>query len=167
MKHICIVIIAFTALSCGSSQGQPDEPLELIHLSSDQVEPVIQQHFPDKAVLVNVWATWCIPCIEEFPYLVQIREEFKDDLEVVFISADFPEALDRVNEFLSVNNVHWQTYLKDDRDEPFINAIWTEWTGALPATIVYNKSGNKIAAFERPAHYDEFRELAQQAINQN
>ena len=102
-----------------------------------------------------------------FPTWCRFVRNLKTTWKLYLSQLIFPEALDRVNEFLSVNNVHWQTYLKDDRDEPFINAIWTEWSGALPATIVYNKSGNKIAAFERPAHYEEFRELAQQAINQN
>lgn len=167
MKFIVLPVVLFGLLACGNPQEEPIKPMELINLRAEQVNPVIQQHFPEKAVLVNVWATWCIPCIEEFPYLVQVREEFKEDLEIVFISADFPEALERVNEFLATNNVYWQTYLKDDRDEPFIDAVWTDWSGALPATIVYSKSGNIIAAFERPADYDEFRALALQAINSN
>lgn len=165
MKSI-LTAAALLFIAC-TRVAPPEAPvvLPVLEVDAEQVRDVVSQFAGEKAVLVNVWATWCIPCVEEFPYIVQVRDEFKDELEVVFISADFPEALDRVHEFLGNNSVYWQTYLKNDRDEPFIDAVWTDWTGALPATIVYNKNGEKIAAFERAATFEEFRNLAVQATS--
>lgn len=165
MKTI-LTVTALVFIAC-TRVAPPETPvvLPVIEVDAEQVRDVVTQFAGEKAVLVNVWATWCIPCVEEFPYIVQVRDEFKDELEVVFISADFPEALDRVHEFLGNNSVYWQTYLKNDRDEPFIDAVWTDWTGALPATIVYKKNGEKIAAFERAATFEEFRNLAVQATS--
>lgn len=160
-----ILILTLLLLSCSNTSEQEMKPMPVIEVTAEDVTQVVGQFIGQKAVLVNVWATWCIPCVEEFPYIVSIRNEFKDDLEVVFISADFPEALERVDKFLADNQVYWQTYLKNDRDEPFIDAVWTDWTGALPATIVYTANGERVAAFERAATYDEFRELAIKAIN--
>jgi thiol-disulfide isomerase/thioredoxin len=164
-KISAAVLSVVFSISCSGNTDKERKPMEVIEVSANDVTQIVDSYVDKKAVILNVWATWCIPCIEEFPYIVEVRNEFKEDLEVIFISADFPEAKDRVLEFLGNNQVYWQTYLKNDRDEPFIDAVWTEWTGALPATIVYNTEGKRVAAFERPATFTEFRNLAIQAIS--
>lgn len=151
-----------------SNQEQVAEIIEIkevVPLKADQIESLISSFAGDKAVLINIWATWCIPCVEEFPHIAKVQKEFPDDLQVIFISADFPEEINRIHDFLKSNQVDWQTYIKDDRDEPFINAIWPEWSGAIPASIIYNKDGSHLTFFERSASYDEFKNLAVTAIN--
>ncbi|MCC5925335.1 MAG: TlpA family protein disulfide reductase [Bacteroidetes bacterium] len=161
INYSLIFTLCFFAVSCSKQETAIHfQPQEVVEISASDVKEIIGSYAGNKAVLVNVWATWCIPCVEEFPYIVDVRNEFKNELEVVFISADFPEALERIYQFLGDNKVYWQTYLKNDRDEPFIDAVWSDWTGALPATVVYNTRGEQIAAFERPATFEEFRELA-------
>jgi thiol-disulfide isomerase/thioredoxin len=167
---ICILLALFLIVGCEkTNQSSGDTVFSEIKpvkpIKADGINPLVISYSGEKAVLVNVWATWCVPCVEEFPYLVRLQKEYPDELQVVFISADFPEEIDRIHGFLTANEVDWQTYLKDDRDEPFIDAVWNEWTGALPATVVYNKSGTRLTAFERPAQYDEFKELVLTAIN--
>jgi thiol-disulfide isomerase/thioredoxin len=164
---ILLVFVLMFAISCSGKAEDEDSVVSILPvqpIKATEIQHVVSQFSGNKAVLINVWATWCIPCIEELPYIVRVREEFQDNLEVVFISADFPEAIDRVETFLAENNVHWQTYLKDDRDEPFIDAVWKDWSGAIPATVIYTKSGEFMTAFERPATYEEFKELARKAI---
>lgn len=167
IAELVLLVVFITGCSSNES-GQPESTFEGIQevqlLKAAEINPLVESYSGDKAVLMNIWATWCVPCVEEFPYLVRLQKEYPDELQVIFISADFPEELERINQFLTQNEVGWQTYLKDDRDEPFIDAVWTEWSGALPATVVYNKDGSRLTAFERPADYDEFKELVLQAI---
>lgn len=168
-KIIGLVSIVVLIAGCSVKQSEQSESVfkgiqEVQLIKAEEINPLVQKYSGEKAVLMNIWATWCVPCVEEFPYLVRLQKEYPDDLQVIFISADFPEELERINQFLNENEVGWQTYLKDDRDEPFIDAVWTEWSGALPATVVYNKDGSRLTAFERPANYDEFKELVLQAI---
>ncbi len=126
-------------------------------IQPEAIPAVLASFQGEKAVLINVWATWCVPCVEEFPHLVELREEFKDQLEVVFISTDFPEDYERVNTFLKDQGVSWQTYLKDGKDEPFILAVHPDWTGAMPATVIYAKNGDLVTFFEKPADYETFK----------
>lgn len=163
MKYLVIPILT-VLFGCSTPETDQVSSLPVLPVKADDISGLVIEHSGQKAVLMNVWATWCIPCIEEFPYIVRVREEFKDQLDVVFISADFPEASARIDTFLTDNRVYWQTYIKDDRDEPFIDAVWHKWTGALPVTVIYTKEGEFMTAFERPASYDEFRDLAIQAI---
>lgn len=151
----------------GEETVEPIVIKEVQPVTAEGIGSVVASLSGEKAVLLNVWATWCVPCVEEFPHIVKVQEEFRDDLQVVFISADFPEEIDRINGFLKDQAVDWQTYIKDDRDEPFIDAVWPKWTGAIPATVIYNKDGTNLTFFERSATYEEFRELVVQAINNN
>ncbi len=164
-----LLILIFISYGCTANETPKVETTfsgiqEVELIKAEEIMPLVNSYSGEKAVLMNIWATWCIPCVEEFPYLVKLQKEYPDDLQVIFISADFPEELERINQFLTQNEVGWQTYLKDDRDEPFIDAVWTEWSGALPATVVYNKDGTRLTAFERPASYEEFKELVLLAI---
>ncbi len=162
---LVVVIVASCTETSEESSGSAYNGIQEVQLiNAAQINPLVESYSDKKAVLMNIWATWCIPCVEEFPYLVRLQKDYPDELQVIFISADFPEELERINQFLAQNEVGWTTYLKNDRDEPFINAVWTDWSGALPATVVYNKDGSRLSAFERPATYDEFKELVLQAI---
>lgn len=168
-KNIGLVLLIVFITGCSAQVSEQSvsnfEGIQEVQLiKAAEINPLVETFAGKKAVLMNIWATWCVPCVEEFPYLVRLQKEYPDELQVLFISADFPEELERINQFLTQNEVGWQTYLKDDRDEPFIDAVWTEWSGALPATVVYNKNGTRLTAFERPADYDEFKELVLQAI---
>lgn len=161
---IPVLLASVLGLAACAGDGRRGEALPVIPLQPEGIAPLIASHSGQKAVLVNVWATWCVPCVEEFPHLVELREKYKDRLEVVFISADFDDELDRVQQFLTDQGVDWQTYIKDGKDEPFILAIHPDWSGALPATAVYDASGQPVTFFEQPADYETFERYILQAL---
>jgi thiol-disulfide isomerase/thioredoxin len=166
MRNTFILVLLMSFISCAKPVEEIITP-EVVNIKAHEIPELVASFAGEKAVLLNVWATWCIPCVEEFPYIIQVQNEHKDDLQVVFISADFPEEIDRINQFLRDHDVYWQTYLKDDNDEAFIDAVQTEWTGAIPISVFYNKDGSFLTYFERGADYDEFKELAVKAISNN
>ena len=97
-----------------------------------------------RVVLVNVWATWCQPCVEEFPDLMAVYQEYKDQgLKLVFISADFEGQTDSAIAFLKAQGVDFPSYLKLSSDRAFINTLDPNWPGAIPATWLYDSEGNK------------------------
>lgn len=110
-----------------------------------------------KLKLVNLWATWCLPCVEEFPYLLKLRENYADKgLEVVFVSMDMVEEESRVQQFLVRHEVDFVSYLKNENDNEFINRLNKDWSGALPATFIYDQSGNQINFWTGDRTYEEF-----------
>lgn len=95
------------------------------------------------ATLVNVWATWCQPCREEFPDLVRVQKDLAaKGLRVVFVSGDFPEAENDARRFLAEHGVRTPTFIKDGDDGAFIDGLDPRWSGALPATFLYDGTGN-------------------------
>ena len=111
-----------------------------------------------EVVLVNVWATWCAPCIEEMPDLLRLRREFRG-LRLVLVSADFESARQQVRERLAGLGVDFETFRRTGKDMEFINALDERWSGALPASFVYDGEG-RLHHFEQGrASYEEFRKL--------
>jgi thiol-disulfide isomerase/thioredoxin len=95
-----------------------------------------------RAVLVNVWATWCEPCREEMPELVRFyRAHEREGLRLVLVSADDEETRGEAEKFLAAQGVRFDSYLKVGDDMAFINGLDPRWTGALPASFLYDGQG--------------------------
>jgi thiol-disulfide isomerase/thioredoxin len=109
-----------------------------------------------RVVLVNVWATWCEPCRREFPDLLRLRRTLAGrGLDLVLVSADFDNELPQVRSFLARQGVDFTTYLKSEGDMPFIDGLDPAWSGSLPATFVYDRSGTLRDFWEGPATYEK------------
>ena len=119
-----------------------------------------------RATIVNVWATWCQPCREEFPVLLQVaRAHEREGLRLVLVSTDFDTALPQVHAFLAAQGVRDTTYLKTGDDQGFIDGLDPRWSGALPATFVFDRAGQLIASWEGTADHERFEHAAVQALS--
>ena len=108
-----------------------------------------------RLVVMNVWATWCVPCREEFPDLMRIHREYRDrGVRLMLVSADFDTELPAVHRFLAAQGVDFPTFIKNDQDMRFINGLEPRWTGALPATFLYDGVGRKLWFHEGKVAYD-------------
>ncbi len=99
--------------------------------------------------LINVWATWCGPCITEFPDFVDISRMYGGrEFELITISADTPDKQDKVLDFLNKKNAAASTnYLFSKVDKyALIEAIDPDWQGALPYTLLIKPGGEKVYA---------------------
>jgi thiol-disulfide isomerase/thioredoxin len=102
-----------------------------------------------QVLLVDFWATYCVPCRAEMPQLVALENRYRPrGLKLITISADEPEQEAGALEFLKKHNVAPPVYIKRPRDDDqFINAIDPRWSGALPALFLYDRQGAKAKSF--------------------
>ena len=111
-----------------------------------------------RVVLINAWATWCIPCRQEMPDLLRMRRELKDKgFELILVTADFESALDGSQAFLASHGVDFPTLHKKQRDQEFIDGLDPSWTGALPFTMLFDRTGNRSASWEGRETLDQLR----------
>jgi len=161
MKTFTAVLL-FTLLGCSSSE----EKKILVDTSAVQLVEHIESFKGKKPVLVNYWATWCIPCIEEFPHIMKLKEKYREEFELIFVSGDFEEAKEEAKEFLKEQNVNFTTYYKTGKDNEFIQTVSDSWSGALPYTVIYSKDGAVSSEWEGKAEYEQFESELQKVINE-
>ena len=145
-----------TAETSEYAAGTPGPPTRF-----ETVSPVTAGELHDvvrdseaRVVLVNVWATWCQPCLEEFPDLLRIEREYRGrGVKLILVSGDFDTEVPNVVKFLSRQGVDFPTYIKAGSDMEFINTMNSEWSGALPATFVYDGGGHLARFWEGKASY--------------
>lgn len=134
-------------------------------LSFDELKPYLEKK-DDKIHVVNFWATWCKPCVEELPAFEKVhRESTTNNVEVLLVSLDFPNEIEsHLIPFIKNNGLEPEVVVLDDPNQnKWINGVDKSWSGAIPATIIYSK--DKRAFFEKSFSYDELNTELQKFIN--
>ncbi len=96
----------------------------------------------DSTYVVNFWATWCKPCVEELPAFDSLTKDFASTKnKVILVCLDFKEDMDKkVIPFLKSKKVQSTCVLLDEvNGNNFINQIYPDWSGAIPATLIVSK----------------------------
>ena len=167
LQHIILVLILQLSLVSFSQQVQVSyEPLKVYEdkgfivksFNFDGLENYIKPQ-NDTIYIVNFWATWCKPCIEELPYFEKINEEYgSKNVKVILVSMDMSkQVLSRLIPFLEKNKIKSEVILLNDVDaDAWINKVDPSWSGALPATLIYNSK--KRLFFEQSFTYQSLLE---------
>jgi thiol-disulfide isomerase/thioredoxin len=98
-----------------------------------------------QVLVLNFWATWCGPCVAEFPELVALDAKYRDKgVKFVGISADDADDVQpKVIPFIKKHQVKFDIVRQDLEDsEATLNQITKDWDGVIPVTVVYDKQGN-------------------------
>ena len=129
---------------------------EVTSLSYDELKPMLFQK-ENKTYVVNFWATWCAPCVKELPYFEAINQNL--NVDVLLVSLDFPKHKEsRLLPFIKKHQLQSKVVHLDDANENFwINAIDSTWSGAIPATLIYNQ--NKRMFYEQSFTEDELNQI--------
>lgn len=123
------------------------EPVKLDTIGVDGIKKLLQNP-SDKLRVINVWATWCGPCVAEFPDFITINRMYRSrDFEWVSISADEPSKSNKVLKFLQKQQASATNYIFNDSNKyKLIDAIDPKWEGAIPYTVVVEPGGKIVYA---------------------
>ncbi|WP_445721788.1 TlpA disulfide reductase family protein [Flavobacterium sp.] len=97
--------------------------------------------------IINFWATWCAPCIKELPYFEEIGAKYKSkSVKVILVSLDFPKQVEKsLIPFIKRKKLESLVIHLDDPDSnSWIEKVDSNWSGAIPATIIYNKNNSRF-----------------------
>jgi thiol-disulfide isomerase/thioredoxin len=123
------------------------EPVNIDTIDVQGIKDLVKNN-SDKLRLINVWATWCGPCVAEFSEFITMNRMYRNrDFELVTVSADEPENKNKVMKFLQKKQASATNYLFSVDDKyKLIEAIDPNWQGALPYTILVEPGGKIVYA---------------------
>lgn len=135
--------------------------LQEIINSTENQNPAINESLKGKTIVINVWATWCAPCIDEIPELNRLMQDFSND-DVVFIALDDRDSTEEV-QIMQKTAIQFDYQLYFNQTE-LIDILYTfklrHERRALPLNIIIDREGK--AAFyymaNRPEKIEEMRE---------
>jgi len=161
---------AKTATSGSQAAAKTPDPA-IIDLAGYQQ---VLAKYHDKPLVVNFWATWCEPCRDEYPLIVELAAEFKSQgVSVVGINMDDDSDMNLVRRFIARTQPRFPNYRQKpgiDLDA-FYHGVNPAWTGTMPQTIFYTRDGHINLFFlgtrPRPVFEQAFRDLLTKTGAQN
>jgi len=136
LKKIFFILILISNISVSQ---------EIVSINNVNDIANIKNENKGKVFAINFWASWCKPCVNEFPALVKLNKNYKDkNFNLIFISLDFKEEVEtKLLPFLKSNDVDYISYYLDTNSpEEIMDYLDKKWDGGIPATFIFDKSGN-------------------------
>jgi thiol-disulfide isomerase/thioredoxin len=145
-KYIIVIATIFFA---GALSAQ-----DVKSIKADELEKIILES--KGPLIVNLWATWCKPCIEELPhFLEEAKKHEKDSVQLILVSLDFKESFPKkVKEFAKKRDIKVPIrWLDETNADYFCPKVDPKWSGAIPATLfINNKTGYRNFVEEQISH---------------
>lgn len=162
---LLFVFVFFSWKKVQKTTGNQQENVKIATLNYKQLKPLLHKN-DGKTYVINFWATWCKPCVKELPAFEKLNQEFKDkNVEVVLVSLDFSRQLEtNLIPFIKEKKLQSKVIHFEDSNEQFwIKDIAENWTGSIPATLIYNAKKRKF--YEQPFHYETLKNELQTFLN--
>ncbi|WP_281753229.1 TlpA disulfide reductase family protein [Neptunitalea chrysea] len=180
--YFILTVLLIGIVSCDSSSKENDKTEETSHqviqtntktkpkenvvytvgekkvpqMDFSELERKVLSQSNNKTYVVNFWATWCAPCVKELPHFEALNAKYKDkNVEVILVSLDFPDKVDtQLVPFIRKKDLQSKViFLNDSNMNEWIPKVSKNWSGAIPATLIYNKENRTF--YEQSFTFEE------------
>jgi thiol-disulfide isomerase/thioredoxin len=153
------LILALVAAFPGRTQTDAGKSAPQAHKATGPTDPALIDlagyrqllaKYKGKALVVNFWATWCEPCRDEYPMIVELAKEFKPQgVSMIGVDMDDESDMNLVRRFIARTQPQFPNYRQKpgiDLDA-FYDGVNPEWKGTMPQTIFYGRDGQILGFF--------------------
>ena len=177
MNKILCFVFCFAVFSCKNEVKNTAKttPKQIVAQDTKKValevydfkglKPFLER-YDDTVYVVNFWATWCSPCVKELPAFEKLRAKYLNkNVKVLLVSLDFPDAYNtKLKPFIIAHNLKAKVVALDDVDaNTWIPLVNKDWTGSLPATLIYKNRRSKF--FEQSFTYQALEQELKPFLN--
>jgi thiol-disulfide isomerase/thioredoxin len=162
--HIRGWILPLSMIGLAACQAAPPEPApepptlraeDIRTVTAEEIHALVEEQ-GGKVVAVNFWASWCPPCLEEFPDIIDVYEDLHSEgLEVIAVSMNFEDEMEDIDAFLGRYRPPFPVYRAASMDEAFLEGVVAGWYGEIPVTLVFDAGGNLVHFHKKLVTYDE------------
>ena len=159
-KLLLIVVLIFGYLFTFSQEIKKISITELESYISDSNKPLI----------INFWATFCVPCVKEIPYFQSIiKDEYPGKVELLLVSLDLPSSYpSNISSFAKKKKFYSPiVWLNETNADIFCPRIDTAWSGSIPASLFVNNSINYRKFYEKDISPEQFKKELKQLVKEN
>lgn len=143
-KNKIAIILGLVLIFSLNLFAQNSKKIVVEEIDKTKLEKLIKNR-KGKALLLNIWASWCPPCKKEFPDLVKLAAKYKNSkVDIVGLSVDDKSDLNsEVIPFLQKNDVNFKIYIQNFKSIEELISFFPKWEGAIPLTVIFDKNGNE------------------------
>lgn len=141
---------------------QKDETIPVV--GAQDIKSLVQEN-KGKVVVVNFWATWCPPCVKEFPDIIKLYKNYQPKgVEVIAVSMNEEDELEDIEEFIQKYKPPFSIYRAASAEEEFYQEFDKKWFGQMPTTVIYDTSGKITHMHMNPITYPELEKYVTAAL---
>jgi len=139
-------LASITLVATAAAYGQQQAAVEAI--TPEEIHAIVDAN-AGKVVIVNFWASWCPPCLEEFPDIIQVYNEKRGQgVEVVAVSMNMADEMPDIEAFLEDFQPPFEIRVASSLDDSFYEGVVSPWFGEIPITLVFDTKG-ELAHYHR------------------
>ena len=134
-------------------------------ISITELEAYIRKS--DKPLVVNFWATFCVPCVREIPYFQSIiKEKYQGKIELLLVSLDLPSSYPaKISSFAKDRRFYSSlAWLNETNADIFCPKIDSAWSGAIPASLFVNNNSNYRKFYEKDLTPEQLKQELEQLV---
>ncbi|MGD9597182.1 MAG: TlpA disulfide reductase family protein [Steroidobacteraceae bacterium] len=151
---------AGAAATSATTSATPDAAATLPVADARRLRAILDS-YRGKVVVLNLWASWCVPCLREIPDLVRIEQELAPrGVVLVGVSMDEPGDAARVAAFRAQHFPQFRTWLRDETElDAIASVVDPAWNEVLPTTYLLGRDGKVARRVQGAKSHDEFLAL--------
>ena len=158
MKQPIFILLLFCQIPLWSQ--------EINFIKADQIRQW-KQADTDTVYVINFWATWCAPCVEELPAFEKLNKKLAaKKVKVILVSNDFKKAVDtKLKPFVKEKGLKSQVvFMNESNPDGWIQLVNPSWSGSIPATLIISKRKNKELFFEKQLSYKQLKKAVRSVL---
>lgn len=149
--------LALRDSKAAQDQIEVGDEMPRFRLPLEPIGSIGTEDLAGKVVLINGWASWCAPCMEEMPALIKLQEELKDQ-GLVVLGLSFDKTREKHRETVAEKGFNFPSIYADQPEvQKFLESLGE--FEAIPFTLIVDRDGKLVERLDRAGTYQEFQEL--------